>query len=115
MQLRQYSINIFQLFYCTCIVIGTDAAKIIGATNLQVTRHILKNATWAIKWYCFIDYQHMVSEDAITGTLVLTGDIAIRKGYQAYDISYLVVTSIVLIVIVQLVQGIGNVIYKKKA
>ena len=42
------------------------------------------------------------------------GDIAIRKGYQAYDIRYLVVTSIVLIVIVQLVQGIGNVIYKKK-
>lgn len=60
---------------------------------------------------------NMIGASAMAGTLGGggLGDIAIRKGYQAYDIGYLVVTSIVLILIVQLVQGIGNVIYKKKA
>ena len=41
------------------------------------------------------------------------GDVAIRKGYQAYKIEYLVATSAVLIVFVQLVQGIGNKLYNK--
>jgi D-methionine transport system permease protein len=43
------------------------------------------------------------------------GDVAIRKGYQSYDMQYLIVTSIILIILVQLVQGIGNALYKKKA
>ena len=60
---------------------------------------------------------NMVGASAMAGTLGGggLGDIAIRKGYQHYDINYLIVTSLVLIVIVQLVQGIGNVLYKKKA
>ena len=41
------------------------------------------------------------------------GDVAIRKGYQAYKIEYLIATSLVLIVFVQLVQSIGNRIYNK--
>ena len=41
------------------------------------------------------------------------GDIAIRRGYQAYNITYLIVTSIILIVFVQVVQNIGNWLYKK--
>ena len=41
------------------------------------------------------------------------GDVAIRKGYQAYKIEYLVATSLVLIVFVQAVQGIGNKIHDR--
>ena len=41
------------------------------------------------------------------------GDIAIRYGYQAYKIPYLVVTSIILIIFVQIIQTIGNHLYKK--
>ena len=41
------------------------------------------------------------------------GDVAIRKGYQGYNFSYLLVTSLILIVIVQLIQSIGNHLYKK--
>ena len=40
-------------------------------------------------------------------------DIAIRYGYQAYKIPYLVVTSIILIIFVQIIQTIGNHLYKK--
>jgi D-methionine transport system permease protein len=41
------------------------------------------------------------------------GDVAIRFGYQAYKIEYLVVCSIILIVFVQAVQMIGNYIFRK--
>ena len=41
------------------------------------------------------------------------GDIAIRFGYQQYKTDYLIVCSIILIVFVQLIQMIGNHLYKK--
>ena len=41
------------------------------------------------------------------------GDVAIRYGYQAYKMPYLVATSIVLIIFVQVIQSIGNLLYKK--
>ena len=41
------------------------------------------------------------------------GDIAIRYGYQSYNTEYLLVCSVILIVFVQLVQMIGNYLYKK--
>ena len=41
------------------------------------------------------------------------GDVAIRYGYQAYKMPYLLTTSIVLIIFVQVIQSIGNLLYKK--
>ena len=41
------------------------------------------------------------------------GDVAIRYGYQAYKMPYLVTTSIVLIIFVQVIQSVGNLLYKK--
>ena len=41
------------------------------------------------------------------------GDVAIRYGYQAYKMPYLISTSIVLIIFVQVIQSIGNLLYKK--
>ena len=41
------------------------------------------------------------------------GDVAIRRGYQAYNLKYLFATSIILIVIVQIIQNIGNYLYQK--
>ena len=41
------------------------------------------------------------------------GDIAIRFGYQQYKTDYLVVCSLILIVFVQIIQMIGNYLYKK--
>jgi D-methionine transport system permease protein len=60
---------------------------------------------------------NMVGASAMAGTIGGggLGDVAIRKGYQSYDMQYLIVTSIILIILVQLVQGIGNALYKKKA
>ena len=94
-----------------------EAAKAFGATDLQIiTKVYFKESVPRLLNGIVLLIINMIGASAMAGTLGGggLGDIAIRKGYQAYDISYLVVTSIVLIVIVQLVQGIGNVIYKKK-
>ena len=60
---------------------------------------------------------NMVGASAMAGTIGGggLGDVAIRKGYQSYDMAYLVITSLILIILVQIVQGIGNTLYKKKA
>ena len=41
------------------------------------------------------------------------GDVAIRQGYQAYKLEYLIATSLVLIVFVQIVQSVGNKLYSR--
>jgi D-methionine transport system permease protein len=41
------------------------------------------------------------------------GDIAIRYGYQSYNTEYLLICSIILIVFVQLIQMLGNWLYKR--
>ena len=60
---------------------------------------------------------NMIGASAMAGALGGggLGDVAIRKGYQGYNTQYLVVTSLVLIVLVQLIQAVGNVLYRKKS
>ena len=40
------------------------------------------------------------------------GDIAIRYGYQQYKTEYLIICSVILIAFVQIIQMIGNSLYK---
>lgn len=95
-----------------------EAAKSFGATDMQIIwRVYFKESVPRLLNGVVLLIINMIGASAMAGTLGGggLGDVAIRKGYQSYDIGYLVVTSIILILIVQLVQGIGNVIYKKKA
>ena len=95
-----------------------EAAKSFGATDMQIIFKVyFKESVPRLLNGVVLLIINMVGASAMAGTLGGggLGDIAIRKGYQHYDINYLIVTSLVLIVIVQLVQGIGNVLYKKKA
>ena len=57
----------------------------------------------------------LVGYSAMAGTVGGggVGDIAIRYGYQQYKTDYLIVCSIILIAFVQLIQMIGNSMYKK--
>jgi len=41
------------------------------------------------------------------------GDVAIRYGYQRYQTDVMIVTVIILIIIVQALQSLGNYLYKK--
>ena len=41
------------------------------------------------------------------------GALAVRYGYQRFQTDVMVVTVIVLIIIVQIIQGLGNYLYNK--
>lgn len=95
-----------------------EAAKSMGATDMQIiTRVYIKESVPRLLNGIVLLIINMVGASAMAGTIGGggLGDVAIRKGYQSYSTPYLVVTSIILIVFVQLVQAIGNAIYKKKA
>ena len=41
------------------------------------------------------------------------GDIAITYGYQRYRVDVLIISVLIMIILVQIVQGIGNILSKK--
>lgn len=93
-----------------------EAAKSFGASDLQIIRRVyIKEALPGIISGITLTMVSLIGYSAMGGAIGAggLGDVAIRYGYQAYQVSYLVVTSIVLIVFVQLIQGIGNFIYRK--
>ena len=88
-----------------------EAAKSFGASDLQIIRRVyIKEALPGIISGITLTMVSLIGYSAMGGAIGAggLGDVAIRYGYQAYQVSYLVVTSIVLIVFVQLIQGIGN-------
>ena len=93
-----------------------EAAKSFGASDFQIIYRIyLKEAIPAILSGITLTMISIIGYSAMGGALGAggLGDIAIRYGYQAYKIPYLVVTSIILIIFVQIIQTIGNHLYKK--
>lgn len=93
-----------------------EAAKSFGASNTQIIfRVYLKEAFPGILSGITLTLISLVGYSAMGGAVGAggLGDIAIRRGYQAYNIGYLVATSIILIIFVQIVQSIGNYLFKK--
>ncbi len=93
-----------------------EAARSFGATDMQIIRRVyFKESIPRLLNGIILLIINMVGASAMAGTLGGggLGDMAIRYGYQMYNTMYMIVTSLILIVFVQLVQGIGNVLYKK--
>ena len=93
-----------------------EAARSCGATDMQIIRRVyFKESIPRLLNGIILLIINMVGASAMAGTLGGggLGDVAIRYGYQMYNTMYMIVTSLILIVFVQLVQGIGNVLYKK--
>ena len=93
-----------------------EAARSFGASDVQIFRRVyFKEAFPSILSGIILTMISLVGYSAMGGAIGAggLGDVAIRKGYQAYKIEYLIATSAVLIVFVQAVQGIGNKIYAK--
>ena len=93
-----------------------EAAKSMGATDMQiVTKVIIKESIPGIISGIILTSISVVGYSAMGGALGAggLGDVAIRYGYQAWNISYLVITSLILIVFVQIIQFAGNKIYNK--
>ena len=93
-----------------------EAAKSFGASNWQILwRVYIKESIPRILNGIVLLIISLVGYSAMAGTVGGggIGDIAIRFGYQQYRTDYLVVCSIILIICVQLIQMIGNHLYKR--
>ena len=88
------------------------AARTFGAGDLRV---YLKEALPAILSGITLTMISLIGYSAMGGAIGAggLGDVAIRYGYQAYKMPYLISTSIVLIIFVQVIQSVGNLLYKK--
>ncbi len=93
-----------------------EAARSFGATDMQILFRVYVKESWPrmLNGIVLLIIS-LVGYTAMAGTIGGggIGDVAIRFGYQAYKIEYLVVCSIILIVFVQAVQMIGNYIFRK--
>ncbi len=93
-----------------------EAAKSFGASNTQIIfRVMLKEAIPSIASGITLTIISIVGYSAMAGTIGGggLGQVAISYGYQRFQTDYMVVTCIVLIIVVQGLQLIGNYFYNK--
>ncbi len=93
-----------------------EAARSFGASDIQILFHVyVKESIPRMLNGVVLLIISLIGYSAMAGTVGGggIGDIAIRFGYQQYKTDYLVVCSVLLIIFVQLIQMIGNHLYKK--
>ena len=93
-----------------------EAARSFGASDWQIlVRVYIKESIPRMLNGVVLLIISLVGYSAMAGTVGGggLGDIAIRYGYQQYNTEYLFFCSVILIIFVQLVQMLGNWMYKK--
>lgn len=93
-----------------------EAGLAMGATPLQIINKIqIPEALASIINGITVTVVTLVNYSAMAGAVGGggLGDLAIRYGYQRFDLTVMVVTIIVLIVLVQLIQMLGDLIANK--
>lgn len=93
-----------------------EAAKSFGASTSQIIfKVMLKEALPSIVLGITLTVISVIGYSAMAGTIGAggLGDIAVRYGYQRFKTDVMIYTVIILIIIVQILQGLGNFAYKK--
>lgn len=93
-----------------------EAAKSFGASNTQIIfKVMIKEAVPSIISGLTLTVISIIGYSAMAGTIGGggLGDVAIRYGYQRFQTDIMIVTVIILIIIVQGLQSLGNYLYKK--
>lgn len=93
-----------------------EAAKSFGASNAQIIfKVMLKEAIPSIMSGITLTIISIVGYSAMAGAVGGggLGDVAIRYGYQRYQTDVMIVTCIILIIVVQGLQFLGNYFYNK--
>ncbi len=88
-----------------------EAAQSMGATPMQIiSKVLLPEAMPTILNSVTITLVTLVSYSAMAGTVGGggLGDVAIRYGFHRYDVVIMAVTVVMLIVLVQIIQSIGD-------
>ncbi|WP_305403242.1 methionine ABC transporter permease [Photobacterium leiognathi] len=93
-----------------------EAAQSMGATPLQVIKKVLlPEALPGIINAVTITLVTLVSYSAMAGTVGGggLGDVGIRYGYQRFDGTVMAITVVILIVLVQIIQSVGDYLVKR--
>ncbi|NAW69401.1 methionine ABC transporter permease MetI [Vibrio sp. V27_P1S3P104] len=93
-----------------------EAAQAMGATPMQIIRKVLlPEAMPTILNSVTITLVTLVSYSAMAGTVGGggLGDVAIRYGFHRYDVTIMAVTVVMLIVLVQIIQSIGDFLVRR--
>ena len=93
-----------------------EAAKSFGATYFQIIfKVLLKEAIPSIVSGLTLTVISVIGYSAMAGAIGAggLGDVAIRYGYHRNDKQVLIITVILLIIIVQVLQSLGNYLYKR--
>lgn len=93
-----------------------EAAQSMGATPMQIIgKVLLPEAMPTILNSVTITLVTLVSYSAMAGTVGGggLGDVAIRYGFHRYDITIMTVTVVMLIVLVQVIQSIGDFLVRR--
>ena len=93
-----------------------EAAKSFGASNTQIIfKVMLKEAVPSIISGLTLSIINIIGYSAMAGSVGAggLGKVAISYGYQRYQTDVMIVTVIILIIMVQGLQSLGNYLYKK--
>ncbi|ERI89683.1 ABC transporter, permease protein [Clostridiales bacterium oral taxon 876 str. F0540] len=93
-----------------------EAAKSFGASTTQIIfKVMIKEALPSIILGITLTVISVIGYSAMAGTIGAggLGDIAVRYGYQRFKTDIMIYTVIILILVVQILQSIGNFAYKK--
>ncbi|QBD86028.1 ABC transporter permease [Clostridium tetani] len=93
-----------------------ETAKSFGATTLQILfKVMIKEAFPSIVRGIILTIINLIGYTAMAGAVGGggLGAVAIQYGYNMFKIDIMVYTVIILIIIVQIVQGLGNILYNK--
>lgn len=93
-----------------------EAAQSMGANQLQIIyKVLLPEAMPSIVNTITVTLVTLVSYSAMAGTVGGggLGDVAIRYGYYRYDVVIMAVTVVMLIVLVQVIQSLGDAIVRR--
>lgn len=88
-----------------------DAANAMGANTFQLIRHVLlKEALGGIINALAVTLVNLVGYSAMAGAIGGggLGDLAIRYGYQRFEVTTMLITIVVLIMLVQGIQVLGE-------
>jgi D-methionine transport system permease protein len=93
-----------------------EAAKSFGASNTQIIfKVMLKEAVPSIMSGITLTIISIVGYSAMAGTIGGggLGQVAISYGYQRFQTDVMIVTCVILIIVVQILQLLGNYFYNK--
>ena len=93
-----------------------EAAQAMGAKPLQIIRKVLlPEALPGIINAATITLVTLVGYSAMAGTVGGggLGDVGIRYGYQRFDATVMMITIVILVILVQLIQSLGDYLVKR--